>query len=178
MSNKNNWIFYSLHIVAWLIFVGLCIEAGGLVVNFIFSILKPEFVDNLYQKLDLGAMYHFNKGVFFGVYGFILTTSILKAYLFYLVIMLLSKINMVKPFSSEVAKQITQISYLTFSIGIISFVARKVTDNLPIDQFDTASLHHFWVDSQAFILMAAVVYVIATIFTKGVEIQNENDLTV
>ncbi|MCY7422099.1 MAG: hypothetical protein LH478_10215 [Chitinophagaceae bacterium] len=27
-------------------------------------------------------------------------------------------------------------------------------------------------------MMAAVIYVIATIFTKGVEIQNENDLTV
>jgi hypothetical protein len=39
-------------------------------------------------------------------------------------------------------------------------------------------LNQFWEDSQAFILMAAVVYIIATIFKKGVEIQNENDLTV
>ncbi len=42
-----------------------------------------------------------------------------------------------------------------------------------IDQLD-----QFWVDSQAFILMAAIVYVIATIFKKGIELQNENDLTV
>ncbi|MBN2666855.1 MAG: DUF2975 domain-containing protein [Bacteroidales bacterium] len=39
-------------------------------------------------------------------------------------------------------------------------------------------MDQFWVDSQAFILMAAVVYVIATIFKKGLEIQNENDLTI
>jgi hypothetical protein len=39
-------------------------------------------------------------------------------------------------------------------------------------------LNQFWADSQAFIIMAAVVYVIATIFSKGVALQNENDLTV
>lgn len=38
-------------------FVGLCIEAGALIVNFIFSLYKPEFVHNLYQKLDLYKMY-------------------------------------------------------------------------------------------------------------------------
>ena len=44
--------------------------------------------------------------------------------------------------------------------------------------FDIDKLNGFWADSQAFILMSAVIYVIATIFKKGVEIQNENDLTV
>jgi hypothetical protein len=34
MSSKNNFVFKSLHVVAWIIFVGLCIEAGGLVTNF------------------------------------------------------------------------------------------------------------------------------------------------
>ncbi len=91
MSKTNNFVFKALHIVAWLIFVGLCIEAGGLIVNFIFSLYKPEFIPNLYQKLDLTEMYK---------------------------------------------------------------------------------------DSQTFILMGAVIYIIATIFKKGVDIQNENDLTV
>jgi hypothetical protein len=40
------------------------------------------------------------------------------------------------------------------------------------------NLNQFWADSQAFILMGAVIYIIATIFKKGVDIQNENDLTV
>ena len=44
--------------------------------------------------------------------------------------------------------------------------------------FDTAPLGKFWADSKAFILMAAVVYVIATIFKRGVQLQDENDLTV
>ena len=44
--------------------------------------------------------------------------------------------------------------------------------------YEIDNLNQFWEDSQAFILMAAVIYIIATIFKKGVEIQNENDLTV
>lgn len=174
----NNFVFKGLHIIAWIIFVGLCIESGGLIVNFIFSIYKPEFVQNLYQKLDLSDMYNRNKWAFFGTYSFILFISLLKAHLFYVVIRLLSKLNLSKPFNNFVSEQITQLSYYTFSIGILSYIARQTTKSLKHYGYVIDNLNEFWVDSQAFILMAAVVYVIATIFKRGVEIQNENDLTV
>lgn len=178
MSNTNNLVFKGLHIVAWVIFVGLCIEAGGLIVNFIFSIFKPEFVQNLYQKLDLTEMYNDNKWAFFSVYSFILTISILKAYLFYIVIRLMHKMDLSKPFNTFVSKQFLQISYYTLSIGLLSYLARQVAKNLMHHGYVTNSLNQFWADSQAFILMGAVIYIIATIFKKGVDIQNENDLTV
>ncbi|NJO91460.1 MAG: DUF2975 domain-containing protein [Chloroflexia bacterium] len=178
MANKNHIVFTGLHIIAWIIFVGLCIEAGGLIVNFFFSLYKPEFVQNLYQKLDLSAMYDRSKCAFFSMYSFILTISVLKAYLFYIVIILSSKFNLAKPFSSYVSEQITKISYYTLSIGLLSLLARQVAKNLQHHGYVIDTLNQFWADSQAFILMAAVIYVIATIFAKGVEIQNENDLTV
>ncbi|MBS1592193.1 MAG: DUF2975 domain-containing protein [Bacteroidetes bacterium] len=178
MSKTNNFVFTVLKIVSWLIFVGLCIEAGGLIVNFIFSLYKPEFVHNLYQKLDLSEIYNKSKWAFFGMYSFILFISILKAYLFYVVIKLVTKINLLKPFNNFVAQQIMQISYSTFLIGIISYVARQTAKNLQHHGYVVDNLNQFWEDSQAFILMAAVIYIIATIFKKGVEIQTENDLTV
>ena len=178
MSTTNKFVFTGLHIIAWVIFVGLGIEAGALIVNFIFSIYKPEFVQNLYQKLDLSEMYSRSKSAFFGMYSFILFISLLKACLFYLVIELLWKLDLAKPFNSFVSKKITQISYFTFSIGILSYIARQTAKNLQHHGYIIDNLNQFWADSQAFILMAAVIYVIATIFKKGVEIQNENDLTV
>jgi len=178
MSKRNIFIFKGLHIVAWIIFVGLCIDAGGLVVNFIFSLYKPEYVQNLYQKLDLSQMYNLNKWVYYGMYGFILAIAMLKATMFYAVIRLISKLNLSKPFSSYVADQITRISYCTLSIGLISYIARQTANYLQQSGFAVDTLNQFWGDSQAFILMAAVVYVIANIFSRGVEIQNENDLTV
>jgi hypothetical protein len=178
MSKRSNFVFTGLHIVAWIIFVGLCIEAGGLIVNFFFSLYKPESVQNLYQKLDLSEMYDRSKWAFFSMYSFILVISILKAVLFYVVIRLVSKINLSKPFNSLVSRQISQISYYTLSIGLLSYVAQQTTKNLQHRGYVIDTLNQFWADSQAFILMAAVIYVIAAIFSKGVEIQNENDLTV
>jgi len=178
MSKTNNLVFTVLKIVSWIIFVGLCIEAGGLIVNFIFSLYKPEFVHNLYQKMDLSEMYERSKWAFFSMYSFILVISILKVVLFYVVIRLVSKINLTKPFNSFVSRQISLMSYYTFSIGILSYIARETAKHLQHRGYVIDSLNQFWADSQAFILMSAVIYVIATIFSKGVEIQNENDLTV
>ncbi|TAJ56155.1 MAG: DUF2975 domain-containing protein [Chitinophagaceae bacterium] len=178
MPKRNNFVFIALHIIAWLIFVGLSIEAGGLIVNFIFSVVKPEFVGNLYQKLDLSKMYQQNQWAFFGMYGFLLSVSILKARLFYALIQLLMKLDLSKPFSSYIANKIKSIAYYTFSIGIISLIAREVAESLLHYGYETDKLNQFWEDGQAFILMSAVVYVISQIFKRGVEIQNENDFTV
>ena len=178
MTKTNNFVFWGLYIVAWLIFVGLSIEAGGLLVNFVFSLFKPEFVQNLYQKLDLSQMYNASKMSFFGIYSFILTISILKAVLFYIVIRLMHKMDLTKPFSTFVSKQILQMSYFTISIGLLSYIATQLTKSLMHHGFVTTDLNQFWADSQAFILMGAVIYIIAIIFKKGVDIQNENDLTV
>lgn len=178
MKAKNNFAFIVLNIVAWIIFVGLSIEAGGLIVNFIFSVFKPEMVPNLYQKMDLSELYNRSQWAFYGMYSFVLVISILKSILFYVVIMLLLKLDLEKPFNSYVSKQITQMSYFTFSIGLLSYIARESAKNLQHRGYEIDQLNQFWVDSQAFILMAAVIYVIAAIFKKGIEIQSENELTI
>lgn len=178
MSTSNNFVFKGLQVVAWIIFVGLCIEAGALLFNFIFSIYNPAVVKNLYQKLDLSEMYNRSKWVFYGMYSFILFIAFLKAGLFYIVIKLLNKLDLAKPFNNFVSEQITQISYYTFSIGIISYIARQIAKSFQHQGYHIDNLNPFWADSQAFIIMAAVVYVIASIFKKGIEIQNENELTV
>lgn len=178
MTKTNNFVFWGLYVIAWLIFVGLSVEAGGLLVNFFFSLYNPEIIQNLYQKLDLMDMYNDSKLAFYGVYSFILIISILKAVLFYAVIHLMHKMDLSKPFNTFVAKQISQISYFTLSIGLLSHIARQIVKNLTHHGFVPDNLNQFWVDSEAFILMGAVIYIIATIFKKGIAIQNENELTV
>ena len=69
MSKRNNFVFTVLQVIAWIIFVGLSIEAGALLVNFIYSLFKPEVVHHLYQKLDLSEMYERSKWAYFGMYG-------------------------------------------------------------------------------------------------------------
>ena len=178
MTKRNIMVFKGLHVIAWIIFVALCIEAGALIVNFIYSIFKPEVVHNLYQKLDLSQMYKLSKLAYFGMYSFLLVISVLKALLFYIVIRLLYKLDLSKPFTTYVADQITNVSYYTLATGLVSYIAQKTAQNLNHHGFDTDILNQFWADSNAYILMSAVIYVIASIFSRGVEIQEENELTV
>jgi hypothetical protein len=178
MSQTNNIVFKGLKIVAWIIFIGLCIEAGGLIVNFFISLYNPEFVQNLYQKLDLSEMYERSQLAFYAMYSFILIIAILKALLFYVVVKLVTKINLSKPFNSFVAKQLLQISYYTLSIGLLSYIAQQTAKNLQLHGYNINILNQFWADSQAFILMAAIIYIIAIIFSKGVEYQDELEETV
>ncbi len=86
--------------------------------------------------------------------------------------------NLSAPFNDYVAKKIAQISYYSFSVGLVSYIAQQSAENLMQRGINTEILNQFWGDSEAFILMAAVVYVIATIFKRGIDLQNENDLTV
>lgn len=178
MSKTNNFVFKGLHVVAWIIFVGLCIEAAGLIINFFFSLYKPELVQNLYQKIDLMPILMKSKAVFFGMYSFVLSIAILKVLLFYFLVVLMHKMDLQKPFHPYVAKQISRVSYFTLSIGFLGYIAGRTTMHLNHRGFITDHLDQFWSDCKAFILMGAVLYIIATIFKKGVEIQNENDLTV
>lgn len=178
MTKSNKFVFNALQVVAWVIFVGLCIEAGALIFNFIYSLFNPLVLHNLYQKLDLSEMYNRSRWAFFSMYSFILVIAILKAYLFYLVIKLVSKLDLAKPFSHFVSTTIADISYITFSIGILSYIAHHSTKYLEKHDYIINNLYHFWEDSQAFILMAAVFYIIAVIFARGIELQTENDLTV
>lgn len=178
MSKTNNLVFKGLKIITWVIFIGLCVESGGLIVNFVLSLFKPEFVQNLYQKLDLSDMYERSKCTFFFIYSSLLIISILKTLMFYVVILLVTKIDLSKPFNNLVARRITIISYYTLSIGLLSYLAQQTAKNLQHRGYNTDILYQFWGDSQAFILMAGVIYIIAYIFSKGVEYQDELEETV
>ena len=128
--------------------------------------------------MKISEIYNLNKWAYFGMYGFILVIAFLKAYMFYIVVKLMLKLDLSNPFNTLVSEQITNIAYCTFSIGLFSYIGREIAKSLIHYGYTVDNLNPFWADSQAFILMAAVVYVIAQIFQKGIELQNENDLTV
>lgn len=178
ISKTNKFVFAFLQIIAWLIFVGLSIEAGGIIVNFFFSLYNPAFVKNLYNKLDLAELYSRSRWAFFELYSLITMIAVLKALLFYMIILLLQKMNLAKPFDPYVARKISLLSYYSLFIGLLAYIGQETTQYLQEHGFAVPPLQQYWEGSQAFILMAAVIYVIAAIFTRGVELQNENDLTV
>ena len=178
MSKKNDFILKALNVVSWIIFIGLCIEAGALIFNFILTLFKPIATQNIYKGLNLSEMYETQFAHFIGVMSFIVVLSLLKAYLFYLVVKIFMKLNLVKPFNAGIAKLIEKISVEAFAIAIVSIIAHQYTKGLIKSGYEVSQAGQFWDDTTAFLMMAAIIFVISQIFKKGIEWQNENDLTV
>lgn len=178
MTTKNDTMLKALNVVSWIIFIGLCIEAGALIFNFAFTFFKPIATNNIYMGLDLSMLYEKHSLHFIGVMSFVVVLAILKAYLFYLVVSIFMKLNLVKPFTTEIAGLIEKISFEAFAIAFVSIIAHQYTKRLIQSGYEVGNLERFWNDTAAFLMMAAIIYVISKIFKKGIELQNENDLTI
>ena len=119
---KEKWLnqpaLMLITIVIWSIFIGLCIQAGALLFTFIYSLFKPIVSQNLFEGLNLSALRDQSFWYYVGVISMVLFIAGQKAFLFYLMIRVFLKINLVHPFSREVSKLISSISYLAFQIGV------------------------------------------------------------
>lgn len=178
MTKKDTIIWQLLNVVCWIIFIGYCIQAGALIFNYIFSVFKPEATKNLYMQLDLSDVYTRSMGTYMKVFSLIIFLSILKAYLFYLVISMFMKLNLIQPFSEVIAGYITRIGYYTFSIGLLGVIAASYGKQLSKQGYNLTSAGDYWQSSEIFLLMSAIVFVIAMLFKKGIEMQKEQELTV
>ena len=98
----------------------------------------------------------------------------MKVWVAYLVTRTLSKIKMVNPFKMEVVRDLEAISYNLLCIWIIAMVYNGYMDWL--SKHNTAPLGDLM--PRDFIFMVGLVYLVSQIFKRGVEIQNENELTV
>lgn|SRR5690606_17162013 len=178
MSNRNNFIWKLIQVICWVIFIGYCMQTGGLLFNYIYSLFKPIATHNLYLGLDLSELYSGSKLLYTLVFTLIIIISTLKAYVFYFAIKLFKTLNFVKPFTEGISEINFKITYFTFSIGIISIIAQAIISKISEIGYNVGSVVTFWEDGDAYLLMSAILFVITLIFKKGIELQNENDLTV
>jgi hypothetical protein len=178
MSKNMDAMLKGLHVMSWIIFIGLCIEAGALIFNFVFTFFNPIASNNIYEGLNLSEIYEKQTSHFIGLMSFVLALAVLKAYLFYLVVNIFLKLNLLKPFDFKIANLIEKISYEAVAIAVLSFVAHTYTTHLIKGGYEVSNIENHWNDTTAFLMMAAILFVVSQVFKKGIELQNENDLTV
>ncbi len=171
-----------LYVFSWIIFVGVATEAGGIVFNGIFTlVLKPVGAQFLWKEVDLTALFKYDPGYFFVETLLMSIVAIMRALLFYLIVKVLhdKRLNMSQPFTREMGSFIFKVSYLSLGIGIFSFwggnYARWLESlgvKMPEIQYMRLGGADVW------LFMGVTLFVIAQIFKRGIEIQEENDLTV
>lgn len=170
-----------LLVLSWIIFIGLCIEAGGFIVNAIFAIANPSVITRLYRQIDLSDLFKYDHGQFFVLTLIMGIAAVMKACLFFLIIKILhdKDLDMSQPFSKKVRRFIFSLSYVTLLIGLFSAYGIKYTGWLVkqgVSMPDTQYLRLGGAD--VWLFMAVVLFIIAQIFKKGVEMQSESELTI
>jgi len=178
MTKRDDFIWNAIQTATWFIFAGFCVQTGALLFNYIYSLYKPVATYNLYLGLNLSALYTRSIALYSFLFAILIGLSFFKAFVFYTVIKIFKKLNFIKPFSKDVHRFIAKTAYYTFSIGIVSLVANKIVEQLITKGFDVGGILGHWNDYVAFLMMAAILFVISLIFQTGIELQNENDLTV
>lgn len=165
-------------VIIWSIFIGLCIQAGTLLFTFTYSLFKPTVAQDLYEGLNFYSLLTQNSWFYGGLVTLILSIAILKAQLFYTMIRIFLKIDLVHPFSKEIAKLISTLSYIAFEIGVFLVMARGCASWLIKRSFELEGLQSYLSGAFEYFLLSALIFAIAQVFKRGVEIQAENELTV
>lgn len=175
-------ILKALQLLSWILFIGLCVEAGGIIFNTLYTFfVNPANTYSFWEKADLSALYKFDHGHFLVITFLMIIVAVLKAILFYLIVKLFTdkKLDISQPFSTYLRQFILNVSYLALGIGLFSRSGYKYSVWLTeqgIKMPDPQSLQIGGAD--VWIFMAVILYVIVQIVKRGIEIQNENDLTI
>ena len=111
-KTKTQKILKVMNLVAWIIFIGYLIETGAVLVSFGVSLFNPEAAKNLYMGLDLHELYLDNLWHYIQYISLIMFSSFIKAYIWYLIISILTKISLDNPFKMVIANKLEKIGYL------------------------------------------------------------------
>jgi hypothetical protein len=170
-----------LGILSWIIFIGLCIDAGALIFNTIYALNKPIVASQFWNGIDFSALYAHDKGHFIAQNILLIIVAVMKALIFYLVIKLFynKKLSIDKPFNPAVSGVVFNFAYLCLGAGIFSrwgtnYAKWIQSQGVPMPDVENLRIG----GGDVWLFMSVVLFVIGHIFKKGIELQTESDLTV
>lgn len=182
MKIRTKLVLKILYVLSWIIFIGVCIEAGGSIFSAFYTLVINSFnARTFWVGNDLSGLYTYGRGHFFIETLLISIASVMKACIFYLITKYLypKKLNMSQPFSKELGSLIIKISAFAFATGIITWAGVAYTDWLVKQGVKMPDTQHLRLGgADVWLFMGVTLFVIAQIFKRGIEIQSENELTV
>ncbi len=170
-----------LYVLAWIIFFGLCIDACGFITNAIYAYYKPQMVSDFWTHNDFSSLYKHDIGHFYVQVLYMCIVAVLKALLFFMILKLLDEKNLdlSKPFNHKIKGYITLLFFITLGIGIFSNWGVSYAEWLSSQGVKLPTNEKLKLDGgSVWLFMSVTLLVISQFFKRGIEIQEENDLTV
>lgn len=170
-----HWTYKLLKGITPVVFIGLCIKTGSLLFSvFVSLFINPEASRNLYLGLNLSDLMDFDHVHYVITVVMLLFLSGLKAWMALDLVRIMSDLNMEQPFSERVYRFIIRIARTAGIAGVLALLAQKHAEWL-IRQ--GVSMPIEWAAPEI-LLFAAVLMVIAQVFRRGIDLQQEQTLTV
>ncbi|MBC8757166.1 DUF2975 domain-containing protein [Kordia sp. YSTF-M3] len=173
MNSKTELVLKVMRFLVWLVFIGLLIKAGAIMMSFGVSVNNSEAAKDLYRGMDLSRYESYSFINYTSIVFYHILLNLMQAYIALFVAKLLSSINIEKPFTKTVADLLKRISITVFGVWILAMLHNLHVAIL--EKYAAITPDYIAVE---FIFLAGVVFVLAQLFKKGVEMQTENDLTV
>ena len=182
MQITSKFVLYVLHIIAWIIFAGLAVQAGIIIVNAILLfIVNPENHGKLWSEINFQPLFNYSTSHFIPHVIAISIVAIAKALIFYLILKISNdkKLSLSQPFSEATRRVIVLVAYLSLLIGLFAAGASNHSEWLTANgvQMPSTGVQH--IDgADVWIFMSVILYVLSQVFKRGIEMQTENELTV
>ncbi|MFD0939561.1 DUF2975 domain-containing protein [Pedobacter boryungensis] len=179
MTTQSTTILKVLNILSWITFVGLCVKAGMLLCYYIMAMyINPMGAKNLALNLDLSHLHAYDIIDYSILVGCMIAITVLEALLFYCLIQIFLKINMVSPFSETIGQLIKRMSIFSLFVGLLSEVAVGYAGKFIALKLNLPNLTEHIGLGDAFLFFAGILYFISLLFARGIELQQENELII
>lgn len=179
MKTKSTYVLKILDVIAWVVFLGLCIKAGALLYSFYVSMHLNEIAaKNLYMGLNLFELKAVNEVGYAALVIGIVAIIIAQALLFYTVIQIFRKINFISPFHESISKLIKKMALYSVIIGILSVFAMAYSEQFGDKGMFFPHLSEHIGQGSAFLFFGGILYFIYQLFLRGIALQQENELTI
>lgn len=182
MKITTQQVLKILTFLSWAILIGVCFEAGGFIINTFYTlVINPIDARYFWPKVDLSALYSWDRGYFILETFMMCIVAVLRCWIFWLIVKLLQekKLDLYQPFNKEMGRFVMRISWLALLTGLFSWWGAKYAEWFVRQGIKMPELQYMRIGgADVWLFMGVVLYVIAQIFKRGIEIQTENDLTV
>lgn len=174
-QNKTQLILKIMNVLFWIVFIGLCIKTGTSIFA-LYTVVTNEGLEdvvyigsNSFERLNLSLPY------FLPIALISIIILSLKTYISYVVIKISTTLDLINPFTLTTSRLISKISHLALMVGVFQISAHSYYLSLLSKDEVKNSIGN---GSGEFLFLAGIIFIIAQIFKRGLELQSENELTI
>lgn len=174
MKTRTQNILSVVRIIALIGYIGAAVYGLRIIIPFVGGFITDKLAFDTGTGLDSLRETHLL--TYISLMSFIIALVILKVRMWERLRAILEEIDLSSPFSLKIASMLENMSYLILAVGIVYIAGDSYAGYISkkISIVDKGLLKG---DFQ-YLFSAGVVYVMAQIFRRGVELQDENELTV